>query len=822
MKTRSLSAFAGVNTSFNARDLPDNAASGMLNAIVEDGEVSPRHGYKNLALAQSSFSALYGFDYVQGYDSSTEKEVYLSVETISGDTRAYLRNVSTLAPTVLTNGGAGVTLHASEWVFLAFREYAYLINPNNTSAPVYRHAIGTANSLLPMAVPSDPTTKLTYVVKYGGGSNPYSKLVFTGINVATNIVYSGAAHSTNSAVQSDGGLWIGHNNDDEASYVEIDISAASGGIQDWADNDKFAFTALVPNKMRLASGFTVTLINNDGSPVELTPDKIENVTSAISTSTQYQVRFGFSNKDRTLFDNIKKIRISYTVVASDGDLDNIIQFSPIWIGGVDMTQVRRGGIPGTEGLYLAYTYYFSTPGWESGLSPSLFIPNSVLQGYDPLGGGTDPTGKRSLGVHIEVTATVSGDANVDNIRYYAVDNVGGAWHRLATQTDADLTYEVKLTYAEILALDEFSPSPFNFTGIIAAFEHKGSVVWLYDDGDENIRYARIGEPVKQATEFDSEEDLNRGATFTMADNFGDKPLGGVSVGDATMFAARYGVHYQLGDYPSQMTFPRKTAGSFGVAGKRAFCRYKDDNGVAGMAYVSPNGQAYFAIPGSGSDDGNNVSLTESIRDGDFCLRTWLLDGQANLGFTDFSSVQIKVDDRDDSLVIIMGKRGLRLRRPDQTGNRSWHPEEYNTGGNTVSIKYLASSPKWGLRWMRSDGKADESEFNNADRVYIGGVNRDGGNPMPAGYWRSKVFTGQNRRIKRVYLNRNPIHVDGAVKVLSLRLKQLYRIVAGKLFVNCAPLQQGFDHQFEIRISEATGRITELRWEEETLGGRTNL
>jgi hypothetical protein len=818
MATKIITAFAGVNTSFNARDIAENAAGDMVNVIVEDGEIAPRPGYNAKAAAQANFVAAYCLDYVQGYDSSTEREEYITVEDLGGTTKAYTRNVNTLAATELTNGGSGITLHASEWLAVAFREYAYLINPNNSSAPVIRHAIGTNNSMTPMAVPADPTTAPTYRITYGGGSTPYTQLDFAGVNPATEVTYTGAAHSTDSSVDTDNSIIIGHANDDIASSVEFDLNSASAGVQNYTNRDRFATTLTTLDRgFRLnPSSIRVEFRNNDGSPVTLVPDELKVDVIAGANTYRYVVRWAWTAKDRTLFDNVRYVKIYYTVEASDGDLANRLRIAPIWEGGVQMVQPASSREPGTGGVYVAYTYLFSTPGFESGLSPILFIPNSVLGGYSP-GNFIEP-----LGVNVEITMTASADTNVDNFRIYVQDNGRNIYKFVATQSDADLTYDLNLTYTEIVALTQTTPAPFTFGNVTAMFPHKGSVVWLYDQGDENVRYSRVGEPIKQASDFDSEEDLNRGATFTLADNFGDKPLGGVSVGDGVMIAGKYGVHYQLGDYPSQMTFPRKTAGSFGVAGKRAFCRYKSDDGVVGMAYVSPNGQVYFAVPGSGSGDGDNVSLTDSIRDGEKSLRSWLLDGQASLGFTDFSTVQVKVDDRDDTLVIIMGKRGLRLRRPDQTGNRSWHPEEYNTGGDSVTIKYLASAPKWGIRWIRSNGKVDESEFNNADRVYIGGVNRDGGNPMPTGYWRSKVFAGSNRRIKRVYLQRSPIHVDAGVKVLSLRIKQLYRIPENKLFVNCAPLQQGFDHQFEIRVTETTGRISELRWEEEALGKRTNL
>jgi hypothetical protein len=304
--------------------------------------------------------------------------------------------------------------------------------------------------------------------------------------------------------------------------------------------------------------------------------------------------------------------------------------------------------------------------------------------------------------------------------------------------------------------------------------------------------------------------------MSLADNFGDKPRGGVSVGDAVLVGGGEGVYCSLGDYGAQMTPFAKVSGSYGFAGKYAFDRWKDDNGTPGVAYVAPNGQAYFSVPGEGSVPGATVCLTESIRDGEHSLKTYLLDGQSSLGLTDYSTAQVKVNERDDTLTIIMGKRGLKLRRPDQSGRRNWEPEYYNTGGDSVTVRFVAGAAKYGLRWMRSDGKADEDEYDNAARQYIEGVNRDGGSPMPIGYWRSKTFAGKNRRIRRVFIERTKAHQMVKVRVRSDRLSQVYQIPPHKNYANCLPMQQGHEHQFEILLDEETGEIQRLHWEEEIL------
>jgi hypothetical protein len=215
-----------------------------------------------------------------------------------------------------------------------------------------------------------------------------------------------------------------------------------------------------------------------------------------------------------------------------------------------------------------------------------------------------------------------------------------------------------------------------------------------------------------------------------------------------MIAGKYGVYAQFGDFPAQMTPPRKVSGSFGVAGKRAFCRAKTDSGIPGMAYVSRDGQVYFALPGgfAGQETGDNVLLTDPIRDGYHSLKEWLLQGQPELSLTDYSTASIFYDESQEALWVVMGKRALVLRRPGIDGTRNWEPYQYNTGTNTATIRYVANSTKRRIRWMRSTGEMDEADWETSAREYITGLLRDGGYQMPTGKWRSKRMYGPNVRL----------------------------------------------------------------------------
>jgi hypothetical protein len=747
MKENIIAPFFGAFSALDPRSIPSGAASDHLNVRVEDGSIKFRYGYRNLAAAGSGFTAVHGMAYVQGFTGTTENEEYITVETRSGNTRPYSRAHGGSTGTEITNGGVSVSLNASEWVFSIFDDYCYLINPNNSSAPVYRHLIGTNNDLTALAIPTDPTVAPTYVVDYGpGGSTNYSQLDFTGIDPTNSgeVACTGAATNTGSSLLSDNSLSIRHTNSRVESSITIDLADGPGN-QDWTYRDKFAVALTCEtNLFGYDPGVRFELINNDGSPKTLIPTSIKRVTNSArpagTSGLSNAYYFDYIDKTRADFDNIRYLKITYTVTTTSSTVaNNDLIISKPYIGGVDLVQSPPDRTPGSAGLYLAYTYRFSTPGFESGLSPVLFIPNSVLLGTNPY------TGLPPLGLTLELTATVSSDGNVDQVRFYVLDNIDNVMRLLATQADSDLTYNMRSSYPEIHRLSEISTGPFIFLNAVNMFAYKGHAVWLYDTGSENVRYSRNGEPLQQASAEDATDDTAAGETFTLADGGSDKPLIGIQAGDAVMIGGKYGIHCQIGDRAVEMTPPRRVAGSQGIAGKYAACRYKDDNGVVGLAYMTPDGQVMFSIPGAFNDKevGGTVNLTELVRDGELSPKDFLLEEQAAaLSLTDFSTCNVVYDDQQDALWVVMGLRAMVLRRANLiSGARYWEHYEYTTGSSSTTIRYVSGSGKRRLRWIRSSGLFDEAEYNSSTRAFISGSNSDGGSAAPAGYWESKTFAG---------------------------------------------------------------------------------
>ena len=803
------SPFEGPITAADPRSIPERAAQDMLNVRIADGKLNTRYGFNNLRAAQANVSAVYGADYVQGYSGTSEVEEYITFESISGTTKPFSRAVAgTAAPTEITNAGVALDLHDSSWLSVPWGSYAYCINPNQTTS-IYRHVIGTATSFLPVAIPTAPATALTYEKIYPTSAG-YSVQNYNGINVATHITYDAPCTATNSSVTSNDELIIAHSALSDG-YWEVDWQAD----KDWTSYDIFYFT-MTP----LASGtrfdpgsVQVIFTNADGSPLTFngTVTVAKQSTGVGGAGDTWGVRIEFDKTDRTKWDNIRKMRVRYTMTSNSGTSQ--IRFSAMTLGGVNYLAPFDYPVtmPGTT---FAYSYYNSTNDWESGLSPTrLTIPTNVVRG--PSAG----IGLGGLGVHIRLTMTDSADSTVDQYRVYVFDNVGRNFHRLTTQSDGTDTYDVKTGYSEWIALTKYrTVTPFKSDKCINAFAHKGVMCWLYQGGSDNVRWSRVGDPERQAApEIDVLEDENRGRTMSLASNSGDEPLCGFSCGDVVIVLGNQGAYASVGDAPFLMTPFKKLAGSFGCANKFAATRWKTDAGVPGVAFVSKDGQIYFAAadPSLQGDDGSAIlKLSQAIETGSLSPSTFLMTGQS---LTDFTTCRMGVDQATDSLWVVMGKRALVLRK-NWKGERYWEAYEYSIGSTTWS--FLAFSLKRRLRVCRSDGKFDELEWNTASGAYITGASRDGGSAVGTPYWRSKTLRSEPRRAMRAFLVRDSLSDTPAITVYSERTTggNTYYLDPNRQSTRLGITNQGREFSYKITLDENSSAVDLLEIEE-TIAGR---
>lgn len=830
MRQNEIFPFFGAFSALDSRSIQANAAGDHLNVRSEDGSLKFRYGLRSLSAAQSGATAVYGMGYLQGYTGSSEKEEYWAVETVSGNTRIFVRPADDGDPAteVTTAAAAAINVNASEWVATTFDDEAYFINPNNT-VPVIRKTIGTAATGVNVSVPDAPTVVPSFTISYGpGGATTYSELSWAGLDPtdANEMACTGAATNTGSSLLSDNTISVRHTDSHIDSSIDVDLSDITAGDQNWTYNDHFyIYLTCETTQFDIdPASIRLELRNGDGSPKTFTPTSSENITSSTGTTGRIvRVSFHFQNKTRGDWDNVAQFKLYYKVTkASSTVANNDLIVGKPFIGGVYVVPPRELVYANPSGdnvnLEIAYSYYDSVLDFESGLSPVLSINAESL---------THP-----IGHHLEVTTTVSGDAAVDNFRLYARMQGQTTWRRVATQLDSDLTYDYKTAYYELSGLTEYEPAPFDKDTLTAnvtnAFPYKGSMVWLYQTGSENVRYSRIGEPLKQASDTDADDDTEAGETFTLADNAGDEPLGGIQAGDGVMIAGKNAVHAQIGDRPVEMTPPRKVAGSYGVAGKYAYTRWKDDAGTVGMAYMSRDGQVMFSIPGSftnKSEMGGTVNLTELVRDGELSPKDFLLEEQASaLSLTDFSTCQVFADEQQDALWVVMGKRAMVLRRANLlSGARYWEHYEYTTAGSTVTLRYCSGSGKRRLRWIESTGRFLEAEYNSSTRAYISGSNSDAGSAAPAGYWESKTFVGPNRRVNFVGIERDDYTDTPTITVYSSRTTAgtAKTIASGDKGVRFLPTDQGEWYKVRVTLAETYEPIRRIKIEEYAAGRRRN-
>lgn len=823
--------FLAMVSGVDSRSAPPGSAQALLNVLVEGGEAKPRYGYRNLQAAQRSFAAGYGLVYLQGYNTSyAEVEEYVSFEDLGAGVAAYSRAASDLSsPTAITGA---TSLHASKWRGVPYRNVSYFFNRNHATK-VYRHTIGDTTSWTGLGGISDPSTTLGIQLTYGpSDAAAYPQLSWAGTTMSggsADITYGGRANSTYSTLTSDNELRIVCTSGLGSFSISVDLNGITAGIQNWEFNDAWAFTIVEgSNGFKIdPASLKVTLTNNDGTPIPHLPI----VAAARVTGTNIIHVFVYSGeKTRADWDNIRHFKIEGQItnavaVAMTASSPNNFTVSKPFIGccfpagpsGIDRDPSRA---------YFGQTYYASTPDAESGVGGVNSASNVALAGYNPLGtaagggGGpifppvnpddppvVQPEGK--LGVWVKFTMSTSADANVDNNRLYWANPEGG-WNRIVTQTDATPTYTMKLSYQELLELEPYIVRPFGVVNAIGVFPALGTLCWLFaGGGPANVRYGRVGAPEQFAPPEGTDLlDDEEGADYTLAPNFADEPVGcGFEVDGAVIIPGRRGIYAQVGTKPVNLSPSRRLGGAPGCAGVDAAAQWRDEAGNQGVAYVDAAAEGLWFVRAFQADPDDWPKAAELIAPIRGQIRTWLIDEQSSLSVT-ASEIQVYYNERTDALHIALGRRELILRRPDLvTGQRGWHRNEYNLGGASVQLSDIAASVKWGTRWMRSDGKCDENEWNTSTLAWIVGSNRDGGNVMPTPYWSCQVQQGPWRQWKWAHILRDTLTDRPTLTPYSDRQTgSAVQVASGATRVGFHFLQQGYEHWFKLELQENSAPI----------------
>lgn len=873
MQRKDLGPFLGAETAVNPRFGHPLRSADEQNVRHEDGQLIPRYGFRNFsAAAIPSWAASQGLAYVQGYNSSSAiVEEYLSFQRKTSDTagkaRVYSHNAATPgAGTEVENSGNPVQIffgdyptstvpYTDMWA-IPWQSDCYLVFPHASNSPaLYKHTIGDATTLTPVQIPADPTVALGRLVGYNASlATQYDQLSWAGLdmNPANNeIVYTGrAVYSTGSytgisTLNSDNTITIGHTSGTGAASVKIDLQAITAGVQDYSYSDARSYK-LVEGRNGSSSfhidpaSIKTTLINSDGSPLTFTP-----ATIGVRVGTNEINVFVYDGeKTRASWDNIRYIQFDYNIIAAAATTTTPTTPNCLTIGKVFLGctfPARRMGnerLPGLERF--GYSYYFSTPVWESGIAGTVDIPSSLLFGYNPLGstgggplpttppedgGFIDPGG--NLGCFVKFTFTTSADSNVDfnRLYYYGTD---GLWRLVVSQSDATPTYTMKMSQAELMNSTTYSSiTAFTASNLIGGFPYRGSIVWLYKGGYQNIRVSRIGNPLKQSSTLDTSDNLDRGVTMSLADNYGDEPVGcGFQCENAMLIPGSLGIYASVGELPYLLTSPKRLPGSFGCPNIFAACRF-NYNGQTGIAALSKNGEGvyfYSVSPSFEGDTGSSVEeLTKPVRGS---IASFLISPQVTGVFADkgtaLAGARIFYEESTDALWLVMGMRAMVLRRPSlESGEREWEFYVYTGSAGTEWIKYVAQSTRRRTRWLRSTGAFDENEYNQTTASYIAGSTRDAGLAMPAAYWTSKITPGQRRRFMWAHVRKETAANTPSITVVTDEgTYGPYSVAASREFVKGLGNARGREMQFKITLNEGDGAVKRVEiYESEPIGDR---
>lgn len=852
MIRRALQTFLGRITSLDPRELRDEYCQDSRNVLSEDGRLKPRRGYRVLSEPASGITDAYGLSHLIGYstDSASELEEFLSFEKddLSGAVHPFVYDPDPSGDdcndnsrdnddpwnryVITTPGGQQPELDASDWVAVPFDQHAYAINPNET-ASVKRYTMECLDSWLDIDAPPTPTEDLVWVQHYGNTQNPYQRLSFTGVHTTNDIAFTGKA--TSATITSDGDIEVTHSDpgSNGASSVTITLDGATGpGKTNWYDNDLFLWFLQIPAGSGLdqVQDVQITFINDDGE--EFAPEIEDTVLPIGGYDWSSVYRLHFMDKVRSQWgslDNsasgakIQKLKMAYRITGFGGSNLKVIIRRP-WTGGVWLEP------PPTNGreprlLRLGYSWFQENGGLDSDIK-FVEIPHSATTGYAPLGDGF---GVKPIGAQIRVTFPER-DAGATHHRLWVHDfapleNVD-VWRRVVQLPNEDIRglgdnqFDYEITWREVRELPERGDNPegkFKKDNCTNAFKFRGSMCWLYAEGKQNVRYSWVGAPLEQASTTDDPEELSRGATFTLSPQFDDQPLWGADVGEGVIIVGSYGVYSQVGRLPSELTPPQKLPGSFGCANKFCAVRWKhgETDGVAALARDGQGLYFYRVDRSFGDSPPRAVEISAGIRG---AIKDFLVDTQT--GVAGFSTARMAVDPASDSLWIVNGSRAIVLRKESLLdGARQWEFYDYNLGDPDTTIKYITSSPRWRLKWMRSDASLDEPDWNTTDDEAIEGSNRDGGNPVEDIYWHSKVFSGKRRRVFRIWVDKATSTDSLKIEVTTGSTVREYQVQSTAKWVKIHPDQRDENISYRIILEESSGEIYGIIAEESDGAGK---
>lgn len=527
-----------------------------------------------------------------------------------------------------------------------------------------------------------------------------------------------------------------------------------------------------------------------------------------TTALVFTVEGSPDTRGRRYFTDIAKFKLHYHPVArSSSAPNNVLQMSLPRYRRADT--VNDWGISKTA-LSFGYTLYNSVADFESDIS-KVDIPRAnfiSIRTGDVSATGV-PTGTGQGNIITLAFPVASVPSGVDKIRVYYLAT-DGSWHRVGEQLVSVLTFQIYNSDAETLNASNspvLTPFTFKIDNCISATTFKGAwAIWGYRGGGENIRHSRIGIPISQASQLDLTTDLDRGATFGL---FGDDPINMLEAGDAVIIIGNRGVYAQVDTdgTPAGMKPPARIPNTKGGVNQFSAARWRTKPtlyvpaGLPSVVWMTAQGELWEAAVTNDFNGQTGFRLSELGIEVRSVLQSFL----ALQSLTDFTSARMAMDDATDTLRIYIGVYALVLGRESvEDGTRDWQVFQY-----VANVGYIAFSTQRRMRWIRSTGQMDESDWDSSAGAFIEGTNRDGGSAMPASsiYWESKTITYDAPwRINAVSLERGNYSNTPTIQVFSSRQTDSRTYASGKRFVRFGPLQQGWEHAFKISGAEGDAPI----------------
>lgn len=125
-----------------------------------------------------------------------------------------------------------------------------------------------------------------------------------------------------------------------------------------------------------------------------------------------------------------------------------------------------------------------------------------------------------------------------------------------------------------------------------------------------------------------------------------------------------------------------------------------------------------------------------------------------------------------------------------------------------ALAFLAFGPRGeGLLCVRASGAIDAMEFDPVADAYVEGTNRDGGLPMPEGWWETGRMAGAIRRLTRIDCEREGFSPLAFVAYTErVPSGETSTALPGRRWTRVSPRVQGRTHRVRIRIPETVAGV----------------